>query len=133
MCLKNAGTLRYKHEICHVIMVAMEDDVNAISPSMYGEPRFKQDGFIDQNRKINDLSHPPGFQITHPFTKYWGYYCSWETLAFALYFPDNSQKNLECPNSSCKERKIGHTYCTSTQPYQGTWICPNDIYFLCAK
>ena len=139
VCLKNAGTLRYRYEICYVIMVAMEGDVDGVFPSMFGEPHFKQDGLIDNNGKLIDSSITPGFQIMHPFSngyfsymEYWDKY-SWETLAFALYFPNNSQMVLECPEELCREREIHHSYyhCTSTQPiYPGShdWVCPNELH-----
>ena len=38
VCLKNAGILGYKYEICYVvIMTAMKGDVDDILPSMFGE------------------------------------------------------------------------------------------------
>ena len=66
MCLKKAGTLHYKHEICYVIMVAMEGDV-AIQcfPSMYDEPCFQHNGLIDNNGKLSDKDAIPNFLIKH--------------------------------------------------------------------
>ena len=128
VCLKKAGTLRYKYEICYVIMVAMEGDVDSIFPSMFGEPCFKQNGLIDINGKLINSSIIPGFQISHPFTRCtnpWDNY-SWETLAFGLYFPNNP---LVVLNGCCREMEIGHSFCTSTKPCPGSydWVCPNKL------
>ena len=131
VCLKNAGTLRYKYEICYVIIVAMEGDVDDVFPSRFDEPRFKQDGLIDINGKLIDSTITPGFQIMHPFaqcTNTWVSY-SWETLAFGLYFPDNPQMVLECPKEHCREREINHSFCDLTTPSPGSshWVCPNEL------
>ena len=134
VCLQNAGTLRYKYEICYIIMVAMEhDSVERDFPSIYSEPIFQHKGLIDNNGKLSDSSITPDFKIKHPFTysrnseiPYWDNY-SWETLAFALYFPDDPQMVLECPTKYCREKEIKHcSPCLSKQQnHQGDWVCPN--------
>jgi len=136
--LKRAGTLRYRYEICYVIMAAMEGDVDGTYPSMFVEPRFKHNNLIDENGKLISCSTPPGFQINHPFSGYhdlvtnsWVNY-SWETLAFGFYFPDNFQMALELPRHLCREEGIPHStrICTSKQPtggYGSPWVCPNDL------
>ena len=136
VCLKNAGTLRYKYEICYVIMVAMEGDIDDIFPSIYGEPRFKHNGLIDNNGKLSGSSIPD-LKIKHPFTCSWFDYMklwekySWEILVFALYFPDDPQMVLECPREHCREKEIKHSSpCLSKQPtYPGSrhWVCPNEL------
>ena len=132
VCLRNAGTLRYKYEICHVIMTAMEGDVaDQDFPSMYDEPRFQHNGLIDTNGKLIDSSITPGFQIRHPFTHSTKAYVSysWETLVFALYFPDSPQSVLVCPKEDCKEKKIKHSFCIKTKPvYPRKWVCPNEVH-----
>ena len=121
VCLKNAGTLRYKYEICYVIMLAMEGDV-AIQdfPSMYGEPLFQHNGLIDNNGRVIDRHITPNFILRHLFTHYENHYHDfftgeakthyinhgWETLAFALFFPKN--KVLECSSRLCNEEEIDH-------------------------
>ena len=134
--LRNAGTLRYKYEICHVIMTAMEGDVaDEDFPSMYDEPRFQDNGLIDRNGKLIDSSITPGFQIMHPFTqnytKDYRVSYSWETLVFALYFPDSPQSVLECLKGDCKEKEINHAFCTKTKPvHPHEWKrdCPNRMH-----
>ena len=55
--LKKAGTLRYKNEICYVVMVVMEEDLLQYSDiaalqGMNREPKFGHNNCIDENGKI---------------------------------------------------------------------------------
>ena len=124
VCLKNAGTLHYKYEICYVIMAAMEGDIDHIFPGIYNEPH--------NNGKLI-CGSIPSFKIKHPFTcsrnsqtNYWNNY-SWETLAFALYFPDNPEMVLKCPKEYCREIETKHSFCTSKQPTRQGLVCPNEL------
>ena len=86
--LKKAGALRYKHEICYVIIVVMTEDLENKNiqelPSIFYEPCFDHNGCIDEDGKlINDRS--PSFKLKHPIESY-----SWESMAFAFYFPSSN-------------------------------------------
>jgi len=126
--LKLGGTLRYKHEVCYVIIVVMEDDITELEyfqelPSVYNEPRFIHNNCIDEEGKVLN-EETPSFRINHISSN-----STWETLAFGFYFPKDSQLSLQCSKDLCTEEKISHTFCTSTKPPPGggKWVCPNDL------
>ena len=127
--LKLGGTLRYKLEVCYVIIVAMTEDITDDEdlkemPSVHNKPPFIHNGCIDENGKLIDEETTPGFAINHIFSN-----TIWETLAFGFYFPRHSHLHLKCPKDLCKIEDISHTYCTSTKPPPGggKWVCPNDL------
>ena len=125
--LKKAGTLRYKHEICYVIIVVMTEDLENKNiqelPSIFDEPCFDHNGCIDEDGNlINDRSL--SFKLKHPIESY-----SWESMAFAFYFP-SSNDLLRLKKELGREVEVDHTFCTSTRqrrhpPYK--WVCPNEL------
>ena len=125
--LKLGGTLRYKHEVCYVIIVAMADDNTIKSlkemPSVYDEECFLHNGCIDEDGKLIN-EETPSFAIKHIFSE-----STWETLVFGFYFPKHSYLSLQCPKGFCEEKKIGHTYCISKKPPPGggKFVCPNYL------
>ena len=92
-------------EICYVIRVAMEDDMeDQVFPSIDGSGSILR------------------FTINHPFSSCRDYITnscisySWETLAFGLYFPGSPEMVLQCPKDYCCEKEINHSFCTVTKP-----------------
>ena len=96
-CLKVGGTLRYRNEICYVIVVCTEED-NLEMPAVNADyPQFQPNGLVDQNGVVIDYQKTPNFNATsiiksakdgkdrYGKNKY--KYFSWEQLAFAFYFP----------------------------------------------
>jgi len=126
--LKKGGTLRYKREVCYVIMVVMEEDNQAgyfsMLPSMFDEPCFEHNGCINREGKVVS-DKTPYFNISHPFSEL----DCWESLAFAFVFLSQKQLPLQCPKELCKELEVSHERCTSTQPHPQTneWVCPNRL------
>ena len=147
--LKRAGTLRYKNEICYVVMVVMEEDLQnsdigalpGINQGMNSEPKFGHNNCIDENGKIiNNCIDENGkiiiinpelyFNVSHPFCYINGVYHCWESLAFAFYFPNQSQI-LQCPKALVTETLVNHPdiVCISKQlhPQLQKWVCPSRI------
>ena len=106
---KKAGTLRYRHEICYVILVCTEEDLqNEDISSMpgAGEPdinvgrRMKyfnlSDESIDPDGKLKKTDIKPEFISEYPIraiytgppVKRVGRFYSWDTLNFAFYYPE---------------------------------------------
>ena len=124
--LKLGGTLRYKHEVCYVIIVAMAEDISdeyfKELPSVYNKSPFIHNGCIDKDGKIIN-EETPSFEINHIFSDN-----TWETLAFGFYFPE---PHISLPKRQCTERTINHNtrICISTKPpakYE-KFVCPNEL------
>ena len=134
--LRKAGTLRYRCEVCYVVMVVMLKDLNddpiQAMPSIFDEPRFEHNGCINPDgRLLND--RPPCFKMKHPFATFHNESHSWESLAFAFYFSKQDQQ-LQCSKKYGREEEVEHPQgiCTSKQPQPQSfpgqyspWLCPN--------
>ena len=131
--LKMGGTLRYQHEICYVVIVCMEGDMEHI-PSITGPtPPFYPNGLVDNHgRVVVDRSATPTFTIKSilksvPKVNEAGYdKYDWEQLVFSFYYPTEDQA-LVCTKVNISEVK--HQMCTSTMPNPagGRWVCPNKL------
>lgn len=140
--LKVGGTLRYRYEVCYILIICAEDDLKTLS-------NFKdltQDGDILVNRVLNPnglvgqdggVINPraiPTFTPQHVISWYSGTRksISWEGIAFAFYFP-SGDLTLKCPTETIEQREISHRFCTSTQPptdpWAKKWVCPNLNYY----
>ncbi len=107
VCLKVGGTLRYRKEICYVVIVCSKDDNLRDMPSIAGPkfPQFVTNGLVDNKGIVIDYNKTPRFKATsiiksekvgkNPMGEN-EYDCySWEQLVFAFYFPTDRQ-NLVC-------------------------------------
>ncbi len=98
--LLKAGTLRYKLEICYVVMVAMSDDLDDIGlPGIYQSEEDKR--LIDPNSCINSCGklitdeQSPNFRIRRPISWIRGKGgVSWEDLVKSKF---NKDIGLELP------------------------------------
>ena len=86
--LLKAGTLRYRCEICYVVMVTMYDD---------DLPGFNALECTD--KLVTDGQGDPFFRIKHPFSP-----ISWENLVFAFYFP-RPEQIFRCPKEWVSVKK----------------------------
>ena len=131
--LKVGGTLRYKREICYVIIVCtkMDEDLLSQFPYMKSDQQAPIDlcGLVDPSGKVINPMAVPIFRPQNVVNYYIGNSFSWEGVAFAFYFPQKD-KALLCPkDSSTSERKIEHSFCTIKYPLDKyTWRCPNEIW-----
>ena len=108
-----AGTLRYRFEICYVIIVSMKHDDATLSEftSVHEDKTvFDHNGLVNASGEIRDDSATPYIHLKHkikciPKKQYQ----SWETLTFAFYYPNDSSDKLECPKDSVTElRSVRH-------------------------
>ena len=146
LCFKVGGTLRYRHEICHVVIVCRQDDT-----ALSSYAAIQDDTALSSYAAIqDDTSYAPiklarvlrlkkkgsgivkneahCFQPQYVITKIKDKNVSYENLAFAFYFPTKSF--LRCQKKSVRRCPIAHTetQCTKTirvpgKPNQ----CPNKI------
>lgn len=133
--LKVGGTLRYRYEICYVIIVCTQNDLIALIGFPNIHPReshpFDSNGLVDRDGRITNPKAVPKFrpQFTVNYMKK---NLSWENIAFAFYFPTQEDQYLVCHRSMISHKEIKHTRCISTQPVRGQgekkiWKCPNDL------
>ena len=123
VCLKVGGTLRYRYEICYVVIVCLiDDDDDALRdmPSVVGRfPQFVSNGLVDDNGFVIDRKKTPEFKADNIIKSIkagedrtgrnrFNYdYHSWEQLVFAFYFPTNGQ-NLVCNTKVKKTDEYPH-------------------------
>ena len=132
--LKLGGTLRYREEICYVIMICTEEDLDSLSdfPNLNPEETevFNSNGLLSKNGSIKNHCAVPIFKTEYPVQSCNNHSCSWEAMVFAFYYP-SSDSVLRCHKDNISCNRIDHGYCISTYPlmkYTGTeWICPNDV------
>ncbi len=96
--LSKAGTLRYRCEICYVVMVAMFDDLYAVR-DMPGLGAFECNSCTD--KLVTNVQGDPFFRIKHPFSPIKDEMriirsLSWENLVLAFYFP-RPEQIFRCP------------------------------------
>lgn len=128
------GTLRYKHEICYVVIVCMDgdnikDQLGLKYPSIWGQDIFDHKGMISRDGSIEDYSKIPEFKAQYIVKcindagKYNSF--SWEAMAFAFYFPSGDTE-FRFTVDKVTEANILHPFCTSTRRGpQGNMLCPN--------
>lgn len=128
------GTLRYKHEICYVVIVCTRKDTTRKLKDFPPLNARNQDvielnGLVDEKGKFVNPDAVPEFKLRH-ITKH----INWESLAFAFYFSTSDE--LQCSSDMIKRLEIRHgephENCTSKQPLpygqRGSWNCPNVYY-----
>ena len=124
ICIRKGGTLRYKQEICYVLIICNDSD-SPLSAFEQIEPKsklFHTNSLIDASGKIDVITAIPTFNPEHIITSAFSY----ETLAFGFYFPQ--ERFMRVGPECCSVRGIGHDYCIKKQPPPdgGKWKCPND-------
>ena len=124
--LRVGGTLRYKWEICYVVIVCLQQDheLNDL-PTLDEQDVIDHNGLVQQE-KVVDYWQTPDFKAKFIVTRCngvngWKSF-SWEQVVFALYYPSEDM-SLQCRKDDIKEEIITHTFCISTQ----NKICPNDL------
>ena len=128
VCIRKGGTLRYKFEICYVLIICIDNDDDELAdfdPLQLKSPEFQTNGLI---RADGRLANPAAIGTFYPrciisstlSAKY-----SYENGAFAFYFPeDRSSMLVDC----CAKKRVNHKFCIKTQPTElGGWKCPNEI------
>ena len=133
ICIRKGGTLRYTKEICYVLIICIDscDDREALSafdPLELESKLFKTNGLIDHSGKIIDATGIPTFSPEHIITWANGESYSYETVAFAFYFPQPA-RSIRVDPECCFESRVEHKedFCIKKQPDDGEMKCPNDI------
>ena len=136
------GTLRYKREICCVVIVCTADDKESAALKDYkpvitkpepNDPTFDLNGLTDDTGKV--LTDKAGKVIDQSGTrqptfcpKFLSTYKSWANLAFAFYFDDSGTGCLSISTKDLRRGSIEHSRCVKAKPGKGRrWVCPNDI------
>ena len=137
---KKAGTLRYKHEICYVILVCTKEDLqNEDISSMPGacQPDKNMgrnatyfdlgDKFITPDGELLQMEITPEFISEYPIRAIYdehrdGKFYSWDTLNFAFYFPNEGQLKVESQYITRAATKHDQNSC-----HLGRANCPDVI------
>ena len=131
MFLRIGGTLRYKKQICYVIIIHTEvqatDEVKHLPP-LQDSDHFRLNGFVHEDGRINwDAEMVPEF-IKRSYAD--GCY---DRFAFAFYFGD-CNKRLYLKKSKVDISQVKHEKCFHKvkverkfrpDPSQ-VWYCPED-------
>lgn len=115
VCLRVAGTLRYRYEICYVVIVCTTDDKELeCYPSLHNCKEFDDKGFVHESGRIRESFYsstetidfkPELFIKSVPQKKY----SSYETPAFPFYYPENENGlRLAINGDFVTERKVTH-------------------------
>lgn len=139
--LLQGGTLRYKLEICCVVIVCTGEDKesdalkdyrplqhNSTPESHHDVPVFTLDGLINAEGKVKDYlgTSEPKF-----YPRFLSNNESWANLAFAFYF-NESCGELKCSRDTISMSAIKHPsdpgFCVKTvQPEEfAKFVCPNE-------
>ena len=124
VCLRKGGTLRYKYEICYVLIICQCDDgdIREFEPLELASNKFDSDGLIDKDGRILKATAVPTFHLDSFIDN-----MHHEEVAIAFYFPKTAIMNVESPPAYCQ--KIRHSRCIKTCPppgEQGPFKCPNE-------
>ena len=141
--IRKGGTLRYKQEICYVLIICIDpDDKTELKDFRLLQPEskpFNMNGLINDGGKVVDLTATPTFHTEYNVAQM---SChrepsaegrkpipySYETSAFAFYFPCES--SIMTVGQKCSEKGIFHSSCIRKQPppeLYAKWKCPNEL------
>ena len=133
ICIRKGGTLRYRKEICYVLIICIDQDEEELSAYevLQEEHQFqgKFHGLTTTNGSLLDYKTTPTFNPEYIIT--WANRCSdysYETVAFAFYFPSEAGV-LAINRRFCSEKEIMHKEerCIKKRPPKTTkWTCPNN-------
>lgn len=116
------GTLRYRKEICYVIVVHTERasaEIKALPP-LKNDTHFKLKGFLDANGRVVDWKATPAFTSKSYSNG------SYDHFAFAFYFSDGDNP-LRLEKSKVEKTQVKHTQCIRSFLPEGAkkWRCPD--------
>lgn len=128
--LRIGGTLRYRYEICYIVMVSLKNDnLQNFLPISRARPPLNPNGITDARGVVVNYKAIPRFKIqsTVRCELDGGYeYYDWENLAFCFYFPNEHQR-LRCTNVSVSDICHDPPMCIATIPTEDGRYCPNDL------
>lgn len=134
--LRNGGTLRYRYEVCYVIIVCAENE-STLQLGEYplweeGENKIRFNGRTGAVSWVNSITVTFGNGMTNKEGKYY----SWDQFAFAFHYPDENHCMI-CPTMRFHNMKIEHNKkireykifkCLKSGPIvpNGEFICPDE-------
>ena len=123
--MRKGGTLRYKYEICYVVIFCIDGDKEILSEFPQVSKPFDTNGLTDDKGKIINPSATPVFCPEYIMTDVAFKNYSYETTSFAFYYPDES--SLQIDPQQCFEDTVDHKVCIKTKPRPGDckFVCPN--------
>ena len=110
--LKIGGTLRYGREICYVVIVCTEkdlDNLQTFNPITNEGDVFIPNGLVGDDGRVIEMKNIPHFNICYVDTR-----DSYETFTFAFYF-SSEIKRLVCNKAACRVENIAHPNCIAQQ------------------
>lgn len=136
------GTLRYRHEICYVVIICTEWSTKLNDekyPKMWNNIERAYHSYSNgEIYHINPIkvAIKNGIRRTSRLPKSNSHktkfdYYSWDTFAFAFYFP-HKDCELKCPNRDIDNiHTVCHHLCNKSQPINGDssyiYVCPNKL------
>ena len=125
--IKIGGTLRYRGEICFVLIVCTENDALDFPPLRTNDEYFKTNGLIDNHGKVMDRKAIANFHPRHiiqwsrEYKKKVNH--SYITAAFAFYYPDRLAVKREwCGTAEIRSHTVEYEYCLKQEKGK----CPNN-------
>ena len=126
--LRVGGTLRYKYEVCYVVIVCLQqdhsfDDLATIDT----EDIIDHKGLLEMG-KVVKYWQTPEFKAKYIISRINNKGFSWEQVVFALYYP-SEEFRLCCNKDKVMEGDTEHSRssCISTRSGPGGRQCPNDL------
>ena len=120
---KNGGTLRYKHEICYVVIVCAEGHFNGVDNDYPVIGAFNID--YEANGRIRTMEEW-GVPIRNHITYAQGVSYSWDNFVFAIHYPDNEGR-LNLPQEQVTvHENIDHEFCLKREWKDGNLVCPDQ-------
>ena len=122
---KKAGTLRYRREICYVVLICSNADRNNLEhlpPLRENIRHVSLNGMLDDNGIWN------GHRLDSHFVynKRDHEERNWEHLVFGFFFGPNSKVNQLVLRRKPYDR-VPHMLCISRIPFRGQWRCPDEV------
>ena len=123
---RNGGTLRYKHEICYVVIVCAEGHFNGADDDYPVMDAFNID--YEANRRIRNVGDWR-VTITNCITWAQGDSYSWDHFVFAFHYP-TSEGRMCLPSGLTVHEDIDHKFCFKKKeliPGTNKWVCPDKL------
>ena len=119
---RNGGTLRYKHEICYVVIVCAEDHFNGADDDYPVMDAFNID--YEANGRIRNVREWR-VHIKNRITWKKGVSYSWDHFVFAFHYP-TSEGRMHLPSRLTVHEDINHESCPKKVGNRGyKRVCPD--------
>ncbi|XP_019850535.1 PREDICTED: uncharacterized protein LOC109581147 [Amphimedon queenslandica] len=123
--LRVGGTLRYKFEVCYVIILCKSGVKELEQYPMWEEGRNKIK--FDKTNNIVRIIDPINIRLNSSIKSSYGTNCSWDHFVFALYF--DGDEEMICHEEIFDHQLINHSKCLKKKPpgaYK-KFVCPDKL------